>query len=439
MQKVFAMMTRLTKPKVLDKLYAESANAPPPATSPLYKEMIKFTNYRKPETKFNARVSLKLALVDTASKLNTEPVARNFFKMSDSLINVCFGFKNASKTMTAVRKATPAEYKELAYTLMTMPLEQTMQEGKAYAEKTVEDQKNTILIDVKPVFDIQIKLLKSSNKFDWVLAAQLACGARFIEVISPKYKFAAAPDSKNEIIQVGVAKGSSVKKKDADGKEEDESQQDKNMRKVVQKPVIGEPTHINQELFLALIKKIRKNFKTAGKTNEQITASYNNTLNEHAVAAFEGFDSGGIKHTSHLCRKLYVTIAIQIYKPDGVSPSSYASRILGHDGLNTQFIYTRFEVRRQTAADQTATVARLESKVQELQNTVAEVKEADHSTQDSYLLRKEPHSRDGEAAKLQRLRERIGELTEAGRRPTVALLKTLGFGARIITKLRESQ
>lgn len=441
MQKSFAIMRRLTKAKVLDKLYEEDATAAPPPSSPLYKEMIK-SDHKNSETKFNARASLSLMLVDTARKLanQTEPVASAFFTMADSLLNVCYGPKNASGTMTTIRKATPAPYKKFAYTLMTMPEEETKAEGKAYAEKTIEDQKNTIPFDVKSVFDIQTELLNSDNKFKWVLAAILACGARFIEVVNPIYKFEAAPDSKNEIIQTGVAKGWSIKKTGADGKEDDESQQERNLQKTVQKPIIGEPTHINVEKFLALLKKIRKNFKTAGRTNKQITASYNGTLNKHVVRAFDGFDSGAIGHTSHMCRKMYATIAIELYKPDGVSPSSYAARILGHDGLNTQFIYTRFEIKRRTAADQTATVARLESKVEELQSTVSDIKEENKATSSSeaHLLRREPHSRDGDAAKLDRLKERIAELQAAGRRPTVALLKTLGFGSRVISALRSA-
>lgn len=449
---MLSTLNKLAKPASLAILRAErdtkvpgkvkDRNPRPTKDSPLYAAMQDLETSDEERAKgsdrkaWNARSKFQELVLGWASMLGrATPAKLEYAKKCFQKLNVIIPatFKQAgfSTFISEIRKAVPTAY--LASCKENLHEEYSAIKGRKDAEvkKQTKNQHNLIEIDPKQVYDIQIKTLNSNEPHDWVVAAMLAAGCRYIEILNPEFKFAEAPDSKREIIQHGVAKG----KLGAS-----ETMLDMKVRK----PIVGNPTHMNPKTFLALIKSIRMSFNIKGKDgkqleNKKITSRHNGQTNKYLKKAFEGFNSGDIKHTSHLCRKLYTVLAFdefgQFIKNETggtVSPSAYASDILGHQNSETQRAYTRFKVKNSggtTSPESAATVARLESKVEALQNTVSAIQENDTATQDAHLLRKDPKRRDGDAAKFARLGRRIAELRAAGKTIDSTVLKSIGYGS----------
>lgn len=189
---------------------------------------------------------------------------------------------------------------------------QTKIRNKRYNKNVARNLSRVKILSSKTYYDAFVQAYKN-DKFTYkVIAAAMASGARFIEIMKIG-DFKLDPEGENYIVQRGVAK----------------SRQGE--AKIIEKPIL----FIKPKSFLRLIREIRakvsEDFEDSA-TNEEITARYNGAVNSRLKDLFPEDKSISL----HQLRAIYGFIAFDEYGQDDETLQGFLARVLGHDEQNIQ-------------------------------------------------------------------------------------------------------
>lgn len=265
-------------------------------------------------------------LIKNAVILKKDKITRswiNFFKAIDKLIKMIYKNENTSeKIFTKIRKIIKDKYnddseiyKKSIY-IMGMSQERSIQKKKEYSLKVKDAGMNRN--NLKPIYDDEIyeiikKGISSSKIFDKIIAVMLACGSRSVEVM--RVSNYSKTDNDNFIEIKNIAKN--------------------NDNKIIVRPLI----YLKADQVIKTVNHIRKYLLLKERTNEQLTSSYNTTLNKSMKKLFSD-DS----LTSHKCRYIASNLAYLLYGKDS-TPNIYIQQYLGHKNGNTSRTYQSINVK----------------------------------------------------------------------------------------------
>lgn len=299
------------------------------------------------------------------------------------------------------------------------------------------------------------------TKTDWeslIVCVALAVGSRLIEIVSvSRYSPANSPIY---ITIEGVAKD----KHDPEFKDEEDGKQE-NKRKFV-KPILG---GILSDELIRMVDSIREQvsiqfdvslgpeYKGRELTRRQITGLVDRKAN---LKMREMFGEGYVLHDA---RAIYAQLAYIQFAPPSISQTYYYSQVLGHaeNSLTTALSYQKFAIRKKLQEDDPGLVdqittlnAEFRAMKQEQKQQVAPKEEKvapklineqkEIHFQDSkgeiFSIRKQNRIRAGnDNERLERLKKVVELLETKGVQPTYKILKKLGFGTRVITKLKKQK
>jgi hypothetical protein len=302
---------------------------------------------------------------------------------------------------------------------------------KSHSKSLAKKHDNLVEFTEKEVLEAQKISMKGSTIQDRVIALQLACGARLIEILKAS-KFEMTEDP-HEIKVIGVAKQRTVEL----------------ANKTIVRCLIG----MTSKQFMDKYDELQNLANTTG-TLADITNRFVSRTIKRIKELFPNHPISG----SHILRKIWVNMSYPLCKNKKQTLNSYASKMLGHheDNLGTSLAYTNIRVVREDNVDKLShQLSKLELRVKDNEKkqrsrnvrfVEQEEDEFDLLEKDvvigpdyptdlidislGFKMRKNPRKRDGKA--LQRLDEAMRVLQENNIKATASLLARLGFGRKTI-------
>lgn len=292
---------------------------------------------------------------------------------------------------------------------------------KKSVRKSVRESDKAPKFTLEEVYHAIDKSAVSDNPLDNIIAVQLACGSRLIEVIKISDFVPAEDPTMIQIEKVAKDKGDDVEER------------------VFLRPVI----RISAEKVIEMVEKIRSMHNFQQMSNSVATSKVISGVNKGIKQYFKQ------DITSHKCRYLYASVAWQLYGK-GVPQAEYIRALYGHRSADTTLTYLQYVVH----VPGFKLPEDLLTKVDELQIDTAAIKKEQIALKGDVQDIKKNINRDiadrsmipvrfpefvnpkrlrlSTAAKLQLLRELDRSFNDSGQRMTQKDAKRYGFGSSII-------
>lgn len=317
-----------------------------------------------------------------------------------------------SKIRSIIRNKYGADSREYRKSKTEMYSEETKRRNREYIEKVARNAGDVSLISKEDYVDLFKKVYKSDNIYDLIIAAIMASGSRFIEIMNIA-NYMRDPSNENYVIQTGIAKA-------AEGD-----------KMKIKKPIL----FIKVSKFLHIMDKIRGEFdeKIAGKSNEEITSAFNGNVNRRLQEITDG-KLGQI--TTHKLRAAYGSMAYEEYGNEKETLHKFLSRVLGHNkhNITTAASYANTKVISGKGAElEDDKKNEIEEKEEDKEKAklVARIKELEEITKSLLGGKVEEKSRD--EAKNIIIHNASKEIRESGKRVTYsALRQKTGYGSSTI-------
>jgi integrase len=294
---------------------------------------------------------------------------------------------------------------------------------KKSVRKSVRESDKAPKFTLEEVYDAIDKSAASDNPLDNIIAVQLACGSRLIEVIKISDFVPAEDPNMIQIEKVAKDKGDDVEER------------------VFLRPVI----RISAEEVIEMVEKIRSMHNFQQMSNSVATSKVISGVNKGIKQYFKQ------DITSHKCRYLYASLAWQLYGK-GVPQAEYIRALYGHKSADTTLTYLQYAVH----VPGFKLPEDLLTKVDELQIDTAAIKKEQTVLKSDVQDIKKNINRDiadrsmipvrfpeyvnpkrlrlSTDAKLQLLRELDRSINDSGSRMTQKDAKRYGFGSDVVQK-----
>lgn len=349
-----------------------------------------------------------------------QPLLEKFYLNRASLASISTSWRKPLKAMYGVGSEI---YTESIYKLGITREESIKMKTdyKKSVRKSVRESDKAPKFTLEEVYDAIDKTAASDNPLDNIIAVQLACGSRLIEVIKISDFVAVEDPTMIQIEKVAKDKGDDVEER------------------VFLRPVI----RISAEKVIEMVEKIRSMHNFQQMSNATATSKVISGVNKGIKQYFKQ------DITSHKCRYLYASVAWQLYGK-GVPQAEYIRALYGHRSADTTLTYLQYAVH----VPGFKLPEDLLVKVDELQlDTVAIKKEQTVLKGDVQDIKKNINRdiadrsmipvrfpefvnpkrlRLSTDAKLQLLRELDRSFNDSGQRMTQKDAKRYGFGSSII-------
>lgn len=349
-----------------------------------------------------------------------QPLVEAFYVNRASLATIMTSWRKPLKAMYGDKSEI---YAESIYKLGITREESVKMKTdyKKSVRKSVRESDKAPKFTLEEVYDAIDKTAESENPIDNIIAVQLACGSRLIEVIKISDFVAVEDPTIIQIEKVAKDKGDDVEDR------------------VFLRPVI----RISADKVVEMIEKIRGLHNFQQMANSAATSKVVSAVNKKIKEFFKQ------DITSHKCRYLYASVAWQLYGK-GVPQAEYIRALYGHRSADTTLVYLQYSVDVpgfQLPED-------LLVKVDELKIDTANIKKEQIVLKGDVQNIKKNMNRDiaersmiplrfpelanpkrlrlSAAAKLQMLRELDRSFNDGGSRMTQKDAKRYGFGSDII-------
>jgi len=378
------------------------------------------------DTEKSSRVILKGIIQNIFSTSKSPATIQKLFKNLKTIIEIVVpnlgvrrGFYSDIRKYLKDNFGTDSSIVAKTYAQLSVSKEEAAQLKENASKKVISKNKEQSQEDLKSIISIISQLKTSTNKFDKIIAIQLACGLRLNEVlVVTKMSIPSqdeVPDELKDIDLFKLVKLSELSKSHG-----------KNARHTSINPVVG---MTRDELF-GLFKSVRDTIPDTITTREQATKSYNQSVNKQVKSYFPD-------KSSHYLRKLYGALSFRIYAKNQ-SLSVWLNAVLGHatDSLATSANYSTINMKGGEGGDNKELEERVEVVEKDVVDLKEEVKEIPSVRTSEYVMiegvkiKKYLKTRDGTT--LQQAKDMLKFLKDNG--ITTMLnkhLRTIGFSARV--------
>ena len=200
--------------------------------------------------------------------------------------------------------------------------EQEKQRARATSERRVEENNNSVISFSQRQIERWVKQLKKSDDpIDHITLLMFQSGLRLIEVL--RVAEVAPAESKTAVTVTRVAK------------------QRGRTFKPLEKPLL----FTTYDAFVRTLEKTREyvrgktNGRNGKRTNQEITNTFNHTVNERIRSL-----TGGT-YSSHIARKIYGALSYKLFAdPAKVSLNAWLEKVLGHKNITTSLSYSNVHV-----------------------------------------------------------------------------------------------
>ena len=194
------------------------------------------------------------------------------------------------------------------------------QDARSMSQSRVEQNNNSVISFSQRQIERWIKQLKKSDKpIDNIVLLMFQSGLRLIEVLKVAEIAPGETPTTIKITRVAKQRG--------------------RLTKPVEKPLL----FTTYDAFARLLKSTRQYVRrkiTDNKTNQELTNTFNHTVNERIRSL-----TGG-QYSSHIARKIYGALSYKLFaNPAKVSLNAWLERVLGHKTITTSLSYSNVHVR----------------------------------------------------------------------------------------------